>query len=177
MSDYLSNHPDKNGFFGRFGGSFIPPVLEEPFKKIIKAYADLKDDGKFIEDLKYVRKHYQGRPTPISYASNLTKYCGGAKIYLKREDLNHSGAHKLNHCMAEVILAKHMGFKKVIAETGAGQHGVALATAAAYFGLECEIHMGEVDIKRAPKCGKNENSRCKSSSCNTWIKNFKRSCW
>ncbi|XPV70313.1 MAG: tryptophan synthase subunit beta [Halarcobacter sp.] len=148
MSDYLSNHPDKNGFFGRFGGSFIPPVLEEPFKKIIKAYADLKDDGKFIEDLKYVRKHYQGRPTPISYASNLTKYCGGAKIYLKREDLNHSGAHKLNHCMAEVILAKHMGFKKVIAETGAGQHGVALATAAAYFGLECEIHMGEVDIKK-----------------------------
>lgn len=148
MSDYLKNHPDKDGYFGRFGGSFIPPVLEEPFKKIAQTYESLKNDPKFIEELKYVRKNYQGRPTPISFAKNLTKFCGGAKIYLKREDLNHSGAHKLNHCMAEVILAKHMGFKKVIAETGAGQHGVALATAAAYFGLECEIHMGEVDIKK-----------------------------
>lgn len=148
MSNYLENYPDENGYFGRFGGSFIPPVLEEPFKKITQAYESLKKDKKFIEDLKYVRKHYQGRPTPISFAKNLTDYCKGAKIYLKREDLNHSGAHKLNHCMAEVILAKHMGFKKVIAETGAGQHGVALATAAAYFGLECEIHMGEVDIKK-----------------------------
>ncbi|WP_044414939.1 tryptophan synthase subunit beta [Halarcobacter anaerophilus] len=148
MSDYLKNHPDENGYFGRFGGSFIPPVLEEPFKKIAQTYESLKNDPKFIEELKYVRKNYQGRPTPVSFAKNLTEYCGGAKIYLKREDLNHSGAHKLNHCMAEVILAKHMGFKKVIAETGAGQHGVALATAAAYFGLECEIHMGEVDIKK-----------------------------
>ncbi len=148
MSNYLKSMPDKNGYFGKFGGSYIPPVLEEPFKKIIKAYENLKNDPSFIEELKYVRKNYQGRPTPISFARNLTKYCDGAKIYLKREDLNHSGAHKLNHCMAEVILAKHMGFKKVIAETGAGQHGVALATAAAYFGLECEIHMGEVDIKK-----------------------------
>jgi tryptophan synthase beta chain len=148
MSNYLNNHPDKDGYFGKFGGSFIPPILEEPFKKITEAYEYLKNDKKFIEDLKYVRKHYQGRPTPISFARNLTEFCNGAKIYLKREDLNHSGAHKLNHCMAEVILAKHMGFKKVIAETGAGQHGVALATAAAYFGLECEIHMGEVDIKK-----------------------------
>jgi len=148
MPNYLDSHPDKNGYFGRFGGSFIPEVLQEPFKKITEAYEFLKKDKKFIEDLKYVRKHYQGRPTPISFAKNLTNYCNGAKIYLKREDLNHSGAHKLNHCMAEVILAKHMGFKKVIAETGAGQHGVALATAAAYFGLECEIHMGEVDIKK-----------------------------
>jgi tryptophan synthase beta chain len=148
MSDYLKNHPDENGYFGRFGGSFIPPVLEEPFKKIAQTYESLKNDPKFIEELKYVRKNYQGRPTPVSFAKNLTEYCGGAKIYLKREDLNHSGAHKLNHCMAEVILAKHMGFKKVIAETGAGQHGVALATAAAHFGLECEIHMGEVDIKK-----------------------------
>ncbi|RXK04332.1 tryptophan synthase subunit beta [Halarcobacter ebronensis] len=148
MADYLKKHPDKKGYFGRFGGSFIPPVLEEPFARITKEYEKLKNDPQFIEELKYVRKHYQGRPTPISYAKNLTNFCGGAKIYLKREDLNHSGAHKLNHCMAEVILAKHMGFKKVIAETGAGQHGVALATAAAYFGLECEIHMGEVDIKK-----------------------------
>jgi tryptophan synthase beta chain len=149
MNDsYLLSNPDENGYFGRFGGSYIPPVLEEPFAQISKAYQELKNSPKFLEELKYVRKHYQGRPTPISYAKNLTEYCGGAKIYLKREDLNHTGAHKLNHCMAEVILAKYLGKKKVIAETGAGQHGVALATAAAYFGLECEIHMGEVDIAK-----------------------------
>ena len=145
---YLESMPDINGFFGKFGGSFIPPVLEKPFADITKAYAELKNSPKFIEELKYVRKHYQGRPTPISFAKNLTEFCGGAKIYLKREDLNHTGAHKLNHCMAEVILAKYLGKKKVIAETGAGQHGVVLATAAAYFGLECEIHMGEVDIAK-----------------------------
>ncbi|MFW2580380.1 tryptophan synthase subunit beta [Aliarcobacter butzleri] len=145
---YLESMPDANGFFGKFGGSFIPPELEKPFEEIKKAYEELKNSPKFIEELKYVRKHYQGRPTPISFAKNLTNYCGGAKIYLKREDLNHTGAHKLNHCMAEVILAKHLGKKKVIAETGAGQHGVALATAAAYFGLECEIHMGKVDIAK-----------------------------
>ena len=145
---YLESMPDVNGFFGKFGGSFIPPILEKPFADITKAYAELKNSPKFIEELKYLRKHYQGRPTPISYAKNLTEFCGGAKIYLKREDLNHTGAHKLNHCMAEVILAKYLGKKKVIAETGAGQHGVALATASAYFGLECEIHMGEVDIAK-----------------------------
>ncbi|WP_368030571.1 tryptophan synthase subunit beta [Arcobacter sp. s6] len=145
---YLESHPDVNGYFGKFGGSFIPPVLEKPFADITKAYLELKNSPKFIEELKYVRKHYQGRPTPISFAKNLSEFCGGAKIYLKREDLNHTGAHKLNHCMAEVILAKYLGKKKVIAETGAGQHGVALATAAAYFGLECEIHMGEVDIAK-----------------------------
>ncbi len=145
---YLESHPDEKGFFGKYGGSFIPPVLEGPFAEITKAYNELKNSPAFIEELKYVRKHYQGRPTPISFAKNLTEHCGGAKIYLKREDLNHSGAHKLNHCMAEVILAKYLGKKKVIAETGAGQHGVALATAAAYFGLECEIHMGEVDIEK-----------------------------
>ena len=148
MSNYLENHPNDEGYFGKFGGSFIPPMLEKPFEDIRNAYNELKNDPKFIEELKYVRKHYQGRPTPISYAKNLTEHCGGAKIYLKREDLNHTGAHKLNHCMAEVILAKHLGKTKVIAETGAGQHGVALATAAAYFGLECEIHMGEVDIEK-----------------------------
>lgn len=145
---YLESYPDENGYFGKFGGAYIPPILEEPFREIAKAYEELKNSPAFLEELKYVRKHYQGRPTPISYAKNLTQHCGGAKIYLKREDLNHTGAHKLNHCMAEVILAKHLGKTKVIAETGAGQHGVALATAAAYFGLECEIHMGEVDIAK-----------------------------
>jgi len=145
---YLESHPDENGFFGKFGGAFIPPPLEGPFAEITAEYQRLKNDPEFIAELKYVRKHYQGRPTPISYAKNLTEHCGGAKIFLKREDLNHSGAHKLNHCMAEVILAKKLGKTKVIAETGAGQHGVALATAAAYFGLECEIHMGQVDIEK-----------------------------
>ncbi len=147
-TSYLETHPDEKGYFGRFGGSFIPPQLEGPFAEITQAYNELKHSPAFIEELKHVRKHYQGRPTPVSFAKNLTEQCGGAKIYLKREDLNHTGAHKLNHCMAEVILAKHLGKKKVIAETGAGQHGVALATAAAYFGLECEIHMGEVDIAK-----------------------------
>jgi tryptophan synthase beta chain len=147
-NSYLKSNPDENGFFGQYGGSYIPPVLEKPFAEIAKGYNELKNSPEFIEELKYVRKHYQGRPTPISFAKSLTEFCGGAKIYLKREDLNHTGAHKLNHCMAEVMLAKHLGKKKVIAETGAGQHGVALATAAAYFGLECEIHMGEVDIKK-----------------------------
>lgn len=144
---YLHTFPDENGFFGKFGGSFIPPELIEPFRQINEAYNKLSNDFEFLNELKKIRKHYQGRPTPITFCKNLSKYAG-ASIYLKREDLNHTGAHKLNHCMAEVLLAKYLGKKRVIAETGAGQHGVALATAAAYFGLECEIHMGEVDIKK-----------------------------
>ncbi len=144
---YLKNYPDEKGYFGKFGGSYIPPQLIEPFLEINEAYTKLSKDFTFINELKYIRKHFQGRPTPISFAKNLSKMVGG-NIYLKREDLNHMGAHKLNHCMAEALLAKHLGKKKLIAETGAGQHGVALATAAAYFGLECEIHMGEVDIKK-----------------------------
>ncbi|MEA1914234.1 MAG: tryptophan synthase subunit beta [Campylobacterota bacterium] len=144
--EYLKSQPDAKGFFGKYGGSFIPAQLEEPFRQLEAAYNELSKSQDFIDELDTIRKHYQGRPTPIYHAKNLSKFCGGAQIYLKREDLNHTGAHKLNHCMAEVLLAKHLGKKKVIAETGAGQHGVALATAAAYFGLECEIHMGEVDI-------------------------------
>src|SRR5574344_464443 len=145
---YLQSFPDENGYFGKFGGSFIPPQLELPFNEINEAYNKLSNNFQFIDELKKIRKYYQGRPTPITYCNNLSNLVGGARIYLKREDLNHTGAHKLNHCMAEVLLAKYLGKKRVIAETGAGQHGVALATAAAYFGLECEIHMGEVDIKK-----------------------------
>ena len=100
-----------------------------------------------FQNLRNIRKHFQGRPTPVYHCHRLSQKYGG-QIYLKREDLNHTGAHKLNHCMGEALLAKHLGKKKLIAETGAGQHGVALATAAAYFGLECEIHMGEVDIAK-----------------------------
>src|SRR5574344_3095691 len=145
---YLQSFPDENGYSGKFGGSFIPPQLELPFNEINEAYNKLSNDFQFIYELKKIRKYYQGRPTPITYCNNLSNLVGGARIYLKREDLNHTGAHKLNHCMAEVLLAKYLGKKKVIAETGAGQHGVALATAAAYCGLECEIHMGEVDIAK-----------------------------
>ncbi len=140
--------PDKNGFFGKFGGSFIPESLQKEMDKVAEAYEEIKNTPEFIDEMKYIRKTYQGRPTPITYCRNLSKQIGGADIYLKREDLNHTGAHKLNHCMGEALLAKHLGKKKIIAETGAGQHGVATATAAAYFGLECEIHMGEIDIAK-----------------------------
>lgn len=150
MKNYLKNFPNKEGYFKEYGGAFIPPVLEAEMKKITDAYHTISKSHNFIQELRSIRKHYQGRPTPVYYCARLSeKY--GALIYLKREDLNHTGAHKLNHCMGEALLAKHLGKKKLIAETGAGQHGVALATAAAYFGLECEIHMGEVDmIKERP---------------------------
>ena len=143
--------PDENGFFGKYGGQYLPPQLEGPFAEITRAYHEIENDASFIAELRYLRKHFQGRPTPVYHARTLSLANGGAQIYLKREDLNHTGAHKLNHCMGEALLAKYMGKKKLIAETGAGQHGVALATAAAHFGLDCEIHMGVVDIeKQAP---------------------------
>ncbi len=143
--------PDAAGFFGVYGGVHVPECLVGPLREVADAYNRISRCADFIAELRYIRKHFQGRPTPVSYCRRLSDRLDGARIYLKREDLNHSGAHKLNHCMGEVLLAKYMGKKRVIAETGAGQHGVALATAAAYFGLECEIHMGEVDIaKQAP---------------------------
>ena len=145
---YLQSFPNSDGYFGKFGGAFLPPELVEQFKEIEKAYLTIGNSHNFILELRDIRKHYQGRPTPVYYAKRLSEYVGGGRIYLKREDLNHTGAHKLNHCMGEALLAKYLGKKKLIAETGAGQHGVALATAAAYFGLECEIHMGEVDIAK-----------------------------
>ena len=145
--EYLKQFPNKEGYFGEYGGSFVPEVLQKEMDKITKAYYTISKSHDFINELRSIRKHFQGRPTPVYYCRRLSEKCGG-RIYLKREDLNHTGAHKLNHCMGEALLAKYMGKKKVIAETGAGQHGVALATAAAYFGLECEIHMGEVDIAK-----------------------------
>ncbi len=145
MTDYFKTNPDTNGNFGEYGGSYIPENLQEEMDKITEAYFTISKSHEFISELRSIRTHFQGRPTPVYFAKTLSNEVGG-RIYLKREDLNHTGAHKLNHCMGEVLLAKYMGKKKVIAETGAGQHGVALATAAAYFGLECEIHMGEVDI-------------------------------
>ncbi|MCL1888295.1 MAG: tryptophan synthase subunit beta [Kiritimatiellaeota bacterium] len=146
-----TSNPDAKGYFGEYGGAFLPPQLVPAFEEITAAYRQVSNDAAFIAELRGIRKHFQGRPTPVYHARRLSQANGGAQIYLKREDLNHTGAHKLNHCMGEGLLAKFMGKKKLIAETGAGQHGVALATAAAYFGLECEIHMGEVDIaKQAP---------------------------
>jgi tryptophan synthase beta chain len=140
--------PDEKGYFGTHGGSFLPPELQTIMDEISQAYLDIKDDPDFITELAYLRKHYIGRPSPVYYAKRLSEQNGGAKIYLKREDLNHTGAHKINHCVAEALLARKMGKKRLIAETGAGQHGVALATAAALLGLECHIYMGEIDIEK-----------------------------
>lgn len=146
---YFKNYPDKDGYFGRYGGSFVPEELQKAMDETTEAYFTICKSAKFISELRRIRKEFQGRPTPISHLERLsTKLGTGVQLYAKREDLNHTGAHKLNHCMGEALLAKYMGKKKVIAETGAGQHGVAMATAAAYFGLECDIYMGAVDIKK-----------------------------
>ena len=151
FDDYLQHHPDKNGYFGEFGGAYLPPQLKAAFEEITVAYETIAQSAQFINELRRIRKEFQGRPTPVYHCERLSNQLGKTQIYLKREDLNHTGAHKLNHCMGEGLLAKYMGKKKLIAETGAGQHGVALATAAAFFGLECDIYMGEVDsAKQAP---------------------------
>ena len=137
--------PDENGYFGDFGGAYLPPELQKEFQKITDAFLEAKDDPNFNKELNYLLKNYAGRPSPIYFAKNLSnKY--GAKIYFKREDLNHTGAHKINHTLGEALLAKRMGKTKIMAETGAGQHGVATATAAAIMGLKCDIYMGAVDV-------------------------------
>ena len=148
FNTYFKNYPDEKGFFGKYGGSYISPELQRAVDEINEAYNTICKSSKFISELRRIRKEFQGRPTPVSYLERLSRKLGNVQLYVKREDLNHTGAHKLNHCMGEALLAKYMGKKKVIAETGAGQHGVALATAAAYFGLECDIYMGAVDIKK-----------------------------
>ncbi|NMA06491.1 MAG: tryptophan synthase subunit beta [Ruminococcaceae bacterium] len=146
---YFKKYPDSDGYFGKYGGCYVPPELKTAMEEIADAYYTICKSRKFINELRRIRREFQGRPTPISHLERLSDKIGtGVQLYVKREDLNHTGAHKLNHCMGEVLLAKFMGKKKVIAETGAGQHGVALATAAAYFGLECDIYMGSVDIKK-----------------------------
>lgn len=145
---YFKNYPDENGYFGKYGGVYISEELKKAMEEINEAYFTICKSRKFIAELRRIRKEFQGRPTPISHLERLSNSLGNVQLYAKREDLNHTGAHKLNHCMGEVLLAKYMGKKKVIAETGAGQHGVAMATAAAYFGMECDIYMGSVDIKK-----------------------------
>ena len=152
FDNYLKEYPDQKGYFGNYGGNYLKdPELIKAFNEYAEAYNTIAQSAQFIAELRRIRRDFQGRPTPVYHCQNLSNLLGRTQIYLKREDLNHTGAHKLNHCMGEGLLAKFMGKKKLIAETGAGQHGVALATAAAYFGLECDIYMGEVDIaKQAP---------------------------
>lgn len=140
--------PDKNGMFGEYGGQEIPPHLKKIMDDITAAYLKIRETEAFQKELNWLLKHYVGRPSPVYFCKRLTEKCGGANIYLKREDLNHTGAHKINHCLGEVLLAKSMGKTKVLAETGAGQHGVALATACALMGMPCEVHMGAVDIDK-----------------------------
>ena len=140
---------EKNkGWFGNYGGSFIPETLAAPISELIEGYENYLGKKSFQDEYTSLLKNYVGRPTPLTFAKRLTQELGGAKIYLKREDLAHTGAHKINNCIGQILLAKKMGKKRIIAETGAGQHGVATATVAALFGMECIIYMGEVDTKR-----------------------------
>jgi tryptophan synthase beta chain len=140
--------PDAQGHFGRFGGRFVPETLMAPLIELERAFKTARGDARFRRRLADLLRHYAGRPTPLYLAERLTGHCGGARIYLKREDLCHTGAHKINNVLGQALLAERMGKKRIIAETGAGQHGVASATAAALLGLECEVYMGSVDVER-----------------------------
>lgn len=140
--------PDKRGYFGKFGGRFVPETLIAPLNELTLAYATYKQDKNFQSELASILKNYVGRPTALTYAKRLSEHLGGSRIYLKREDLTHTGAHKINNALGQVLLAKRMGKRRIIAETGAGQHGVATATAAALLGMECRVYMGATDMKR-----------------------------
>lgn len=140
--------PDDDGWFGEYGGQILPPELKAVMDEITAAYLEISQTAAFQQELRTLQQDYIGRPSAMFHARQLSDKLGGAQIYLKREDLNHTGAHKINHCIGEALLARHMGKKKVLAETGAGQHGVALATACALVGISCEIHMGQVDIEK-----------------------------
>jgi tryptophan synthase beta chain len=148
MTIQLGPMPDEQGYFGEYGGQIIPPELKAIMDEIDRAYEEVRRTEAFQKELAELHADYVGRPSPLFEAKRLSDRIGGARIWLKREDLNHTGAHKINHCLGEALLARHMGKTKVLAETGAGQHGVALATACALVGIECEIHMGEVDIEK-----------------------------
>lgn len=139
---------EREGFFGEFGGSFVPPELKKVLDVLADAFEKYKDDPEFNKEFKYYLEHFVGRENPLTFAANLTRKVGGAKIYLKREDLNHTGAHKINNAIGQILLAKRMGATRIIAETGAGQHGVATATACAMFDIPCTVYMGKVDTER-----------------------------
>jgi tryptophan synthase beta chain len=141
-------YPDRWGRFGQFGGKYAPEILMPALEELETYYLGLKDDPAFKAELDLHLKDFVGRPSPLYFAERMTKHCGGAKIYLKREDLNHTGAHKINNSLGQVLIAKRMGKKRIIAETGAGQHGVATATACAKFDIECVVYMGRVDMER-----------------------------
>jgi tryptophan synthase beta chain len=143
-----SKKNERAGWFGNYGGRFAPETLMGPLQELEEAYALAKADPKFLAELSELLTNFVGRETPITFARRLTEHCGGAKIYLKREDLTHTGAHKINNAIGQILLARRMGKKRIIAETGAGQHGVATATVAAKFGLECVVYMGRVDMER-----------------------------
>ncbi|HVH28697.1 MAG TPA: tryptophan synthase subunit beta [Vicinamibacterales bacterium] len=140
--------PDARGYFGEFGGRYVPETLVEPIEQLERAYLTARDEPAFRNELAHLLKHYVGRPTPISEARRLTEACGGARIFLKREDLTHTGAHKINNALGQALLAVRMGKRRIVAETGAGQHGVATATACALLGLECHVYMGAEDMNR-----------------------------
>ena len=144
----FSESPDERGLFGEFGGQYVAETLMPLILDLGREYEKTKDDPAFQKELAYFQRDYVGRPSPLYFAERLTEYCGGAKIYLKREELNHTGAHKINNCIGQILLARRMGKKRIIAETGAGMHGVATATVAARFGLQCVIYMGTTDIDR-----------------------------
>ncbi|MFK5927101.1 MAG: tryptophan synthase subunit beta [Desulfuromusa sp.] len=146
MKNY--QYPDERGHFGEYGGRYVAETLMPALLELEQAYTEARQDPEFQREFNYYLKHYVGRPSPLYFAERLTKELGGAKIYLKREDLNHTGAHKVNNTVGQILLARRMGKKKVIAETGAGQHGVATATVAALFGMDCEVFMGKEDIRR-----------------------------
>lgn len=148
MTKNLYELPDSNGKFGRFGGKFVPETLINPLKQLEETYLKLKNEKNFQNELSQLNKEYTGRPTPLTFAERLTKHFGKAKIYLKREDLCHTGAHKINNVLGQILIAKFLGKNRIIAETGAGQHGVATATACAKFGMKCIVYMGETDIER-----------------------------
>lgn len=144
----MTTTPDANGFFGAHGGRFLPPDLVPVMDELTRAFERYRDDPEFLREFDYYQRHFTGRPSPLYFCANLSRRLGGAKIYLKREDLNHLGAHKVNNTVGQILLARRMGKKKIIAETGAGQHGVATAATAALMGMQCTIHMGAEDIER-----------------------------
>ena len=147
-TEHTGKVPDAKGYFGEFGGKFIPEILVPAVTELEEAYALARDDGSFQDELAQYLREYSGRPTALTFADRLTEKLGGAKMFLKREDLNHTGAHKINNALGQILLARRMGKSRIIAETGAGQHGVATATVAAKFGFPCVVYMGEEDMKR-----------------------------
>ncbi len=165
------------GYFGEFGGSFIPGELQEVMDILETEFLKYKDDPAFIEEFQYYLKEYVGRENPLTLAKNLTEKVGGAKIYLKREDLNHTGAHKINNAIGQILLAKRRSAKRIIAETGAGQHGVATATACAMFSMECVIYMGKLDTREAGiECLSDGIAGGKSRSCRKGTRSIEGCC-